>query len=85
MSGAPRSGVRLDGIVTVHMDSTGYGDYDTLCGIDANDAAIGHEPVAVPRNGRARIDCAACWAIWKRARGYDRKDFVSALTKDPTP
>lgn len=73
-----RVAVRVDGDVTVHMAGT-VGDYDTICGLDANDIQVGHEPATVPKGGRARIDCDACWAIWNTARSYTRKDFVSRL------
>lgn len=69
-----RVAVRLDGIVTVHMFG-GLADYYTLCGLDGNDPAIGQEPADVPMNGRARIDCPSCRAIWDIARSYSRKDF----------
>jgi hypothetical protein len=56
-------GVLLDGKPTFHAASHGYGDYDTLCGIDANDPKVGHGGlIKAPR--RIKIDCTACCIIW---------------------
>jgi hypothetical protein len=52
----------------------GYGDYDTLCGIDSNDPAIGHfgtVPVAI----NTKIDCSACKSIFAAAKSYRLSDF----------
>lgn len=51
-------------------------DYDTLCGMDANDPEAGTEEVIVPRGGRARINCDQCLGVWKTARLYVAKDFA---------
>lgn len=72
--GSPRIGVIIDGKLTVHADSEN-GNYDTLCGIDANDNAIGHQGFADA--GRRRIGCSDCKAIWRRARQYRARDFRS--------
>lgn len=69
-----KAAVRIDGVVTVHMIGA-IGDYDTLCGLDAHDGGVGHEPADVPRNGRARIDCNDCKRIWDTARSYTPRDF----------
>jgi hypothetical protein len=72
-SGHQRVAVKMDDGITVHCQC-GYGDYDTLCGIDANDPKIGHlgrVPVAI----NTKIDCAACKAIWKSASRYRQSDF----------
>ena len=75
----PRPGrvaVSHDGEIIVHAEpSNAGGDYDTLCGLDTDDPAIGLEPAAVPRNGRARIDCEDCKSIWETARQYSARDF----------
>jgi hypothetical protein len=56
-------GVMLDGKPTFHAAGHGFGDYDTLCGIDADDPTIGHGGrFKTPR--RMKIDCDACYAIW---------------------
>jgi len=68
-----RIGVKTATGISVHC-SCGYGDYDTLCGIDANDPFIGHfgtVPVAI----NTKIDCAACKAIFKTAKCYRLSDF----------
>lgn len=72
-----RVAVDHDGEVIVHAKSSGAGgDYDTLCAVDANDPSVGHNGIVpVPRNGRARINCQECRAIWEAARGYSSKDF----------
>lgn len=55
--------VLLDGYLTHHAPPHGYGDYDTLCGLDADDSAIGHGGIIATPTG-ARIDCVACKSIW---------------------
>lgn len=55
-------------------------DYDTLCGIDATDPAIGHFGV-IPNNGRHKINCAACKSIFEqfRALGLRSTDFAKEV------
>lgn len=68
-----RVAVKTNEGISVHC-ACGYGDYDTLCGLDSDDPAIGHlgtVPVAI----NAKIDCAACKAICETARNYRRSDF----------
>lgn len=60
--------------VEYHAQSSGYTDYDTLCGIDADDPRIGHfgkEP------SNKKITCEACRAIWRGtlALKLKEKDF----------
>lgn len=71
---AERVAVRHDGEVVVHA-AAASGGYDTLCGVDMEDSAIGLEPADIPLNGRARIDCDHCRDIWQTARAYTAKDF----------
>lgn len=76
MTKGERVAVSHDGEIIVHATAKYcHGDYDTLCGVDGNDSSIGHTIVDVPRNGRARINCPQCWAIWQTARAYSSKDF----------
>lgn len=57
-------GVLIDGEETFHAPPTGVADYDTLCGIDANDDVIGHGGfIEVPRG--QKITCTTCHTIWK--------------------
>ena len=73
MADRTRVAVKTDEGVTVHC-RCGYGDFDTLCGIDSNDPSIGHlGTVPVPLN--AKIDCLACRAICETAKGYRNSDF----------
>ncbi len=61
--------VSIDGEVMVHAASV---DPTTLCGIDANDDAIGHRPAERQRG--ALIDCPQCyrmWQQWRRCTGWD--------------
>jgi hypothetical protein len=68
-----RVAVKTHNGISVHC-RCGYGDYDTLCGIDANDPFIGHlGTVSVAIN--TKIDCAACKAIFETAKNYRRSDF----------
>lgn len=73
MASRIRVGVKLDTGITVHC-AAGYGDYDTLCGIDSNDPQIGHfgtVPVAI----NTKIDCPACQGIFRAAKQYRESDF----------
>jgi hypothetical protein len=51
------------------------GNYDTLCGIDANDSVIGHLGL-VTVSGTAPINCVTCKRIWEVAKQYRAKDFL---------
>lgn len=39
-------------------------DYDTLCGLDAKDDAIGHYGIVEAVAGQ-KITCQQCYAVWK--------------------
>jgi hypothetical protein len=75
-------GVMLDGVRTIHAPSHGYGVYDTLCGIDADDPTIGHEGQFDPHPNEF-ITCAACYSIWRGviAMGLREKDFRPRIRK----
>lgn len=68
-------GVMIDGEVSWHAPASGAGDYDTLCGIDANDPEIGHAGTVEPKRGR-KIECASCRGIWEAARPLRATDFA---------
>jgi hypothetical protein len=68
-----RIGVKTDTGVSVHCRCA-WGDYDTLCGVDANDSVIGHFG-AVPVAVNTKIDCPACKAIFETAKYYRLSDF----------
>lgn len=40
------------------------GDYDTMCGIDGDDPAIGHNGVVEAKRGQ-KISCVECKTIWR--------------------
>ena len=44
-----------------------FADYDTLCGIDANDPNIGHNGTIEPKSGQ-KIDCSTCKTMWLNMR-----------------
>lgn len=68
------SAAMIDGELTIHIaPGDAPGDYSTLCGVDANDPSVGHEPADVPRG--AKITCKACFGIWKAARLVRVRDF----------
>jgi hypothetical protein len=73
MSSGARVAVKLDTGITVHC-AAGYGDFDTLCGIDSNDPNIGHFGV-VSVAANAKIDCPACRGIFRAAKQYRELDF----------
>lgn len=56
-------GIMQDGEVVWHAIGV-YHDYDSLCGIDANDPKIGHEG-SVPAKRGQKITCAQCHTIWR--------------------
>ena len=57
-------GILIDGESTFHAASHGHGDYNSLCGIDADDPSIGHGgPVPAARG--QKITCQQCFAIWR--------------------
>lgn len=72
-------GVMIDGELTVHAPGVSS-DYDTLCGIDADDPKIGHEG-RVPVHPTKFITCQMCYVVWKRTLelGLREKDFLPKL------
>lgn len=70
-----RVAIRHDGEVVVHAAEGGVGGgYDTLCGVDGDDTAIGLSRAPLPVG--ARIGCGQCKAIFLQATRYTRKDFA---------
>ncbi len=56
-------GVVINGEITFHAPDASGADYDTLCGIDANDPTIGHGGrVAAPKG--QKINCGTCRTIY---------------------
>lgn len=72
-------GVVIDGVLGWHAGGPGVTDHDTLCGVDANDPAIGHTGVVVAKRGQ-KITCATCKAVWcgTVALGLKTSDFAPA-------
>lgn len=72
-------GIKIYSEISWHIPSgEAGGDYDTLCGIDANDESIGHTgKVTAPRG--QKIDCNQCLALFKTIKSLRLKhsDFVS--------
>jgi len=46
-----------------HAAPAGGGDYDTLCGVDANDPTMGHHGIVEAKSGQ-KINCRQCKEIW---------------------
>lgn len=69
-------GVVIDEQVEWHAPGAGGTDHDTLCGIDANDSAIGHGGTVQAKRGQ-KIECAQCRAIWAdvTAMKLRKRDF----------
>lgn len=57
-------GVQLDDGVEWHAVNTVAGDYDTMCGVDANDPCIGHHGTVEAKKGQ-KITCQDCYNLWK--------------------
>ncbi len=51
-------GVDISGVVEWHVKGNTL-DYNTLCGLDANDPAIGHNGTVEPKRGQ-KITCEEC-------------------------
>lgn len=67
--------VKIEGEIQVHSRGA-IGDYDTLCGIDADDPAIGHQGIAeLPKE--AKITCGACYQIFCAAWKLRETDFTA--------
>ena len=71
--------VEIDGCVSVHLPSTTGNDY-TLCGIDGDDPSLGQIAVDVPR--RSKVDCPACYRIWRVSSKFNLGDFSPAITTE---
>ena len=71
----PKIAIVIDGEITIHACGEGVGgDFDTLCGIDANDPTIGHTGTApMPKGGK--IDCKSCHNVWLAAKCVRKTDF----------
>ena len=65
--------IEAQGVVRVHLPHT-TGNYDTLCGLDANDPGVQHFPASVPKG--AKVDCPDCKAIWAVAKCFRATDFT---------
>lgn len=58
-------GVKMDtGEVIWHAPGV-VSDYDTLCGLDANDSEADTYGTVEPKRGQ-KITCESCKAIWER-------------------
>ena len=56
-------GVLTDNEMMFHLPASGVSNYDSLCGIDADDPAIGHNGfVNVPKG--QKVNCASCKGIY---------------------
>lgn len=57
-------GVLIDEEVEWHAPGIVQG-YDTMCGLDASDASIGHGGTVTAKRGQ-KITCGECKSIWER-------------------
>lgn len=71
--------IEVDGKVEVHAAGHPTGNYDTLCGMEADDPGINHRPAGVIIG--ARINCADCIQIIRDAKKYCERDFEQQLRK----
>jgi hypothetical protein len=56
-------GIATDDGTEWHVRSV-IGDYDTLCGLDANDPAIGHAGLVTAKRGQ-KVTCEQCKGLWE--------------------
>lgn len=72
--------LKIDGEIQIHAAGDGFGDYDSLCGIDADDPKVGHEGYAeLPK--KAKIDCAACYSHFLSAKTLRKSDFSEEVKR----
>ncbi len=64
--------VSVNDKVEVHIH--GLWGYDTLCGLDAHDSGLSHQPAKVPAG--AKIDCKRCAAIFRECSLLRVSDFT---------
>lgn len=70
-------GVSVDGETQWHAVNIGPTDHHTMCGIDADDPAIGHAGTVTAPRGQ-KIDCEQCLTMWRgfRSLGLRASDFA---------
>lgn len=72
-------GVRrlVDGEIVDEFHAPPAGDFDTLCGVDANDdhPLVGTMGFCKVSKGQ-KIDCAQCYSIWVAAREVRKSEFL---------
>lgn len=71
--------IEIEGVAQTHASGHPTGNYDTLCGLEANDPGIGHKLVGVIIG--SRIDCDHCIALIRAAKEYRERDFQLELRK----
>lgn len=59
-------GVDINGEIEWHIVGVMH-DYDTACGLDANDPTLGHQGVVEAKRSQ-KITCEQCRDLWLRLR-----------------
>lgn len=57
-------GILINGEVEWHAPGHGATDYNSLCGLDADDPKIGHGGLVSANRGQ-KITCMTCKVIWE--------------------
>lgn len=71
-------GVRVEDTVEWHAAGIGPNDYDTMCGIDANDPQIGHYGTVQAKRG-TKISCKQCRAMFEGFKSLRLRDSDFAV------
>ena len=69
-----RTAVRHNDKIIIHAVG-GPANYDTLCGADSDDPAIGHYPADLPKKN-IKIDCLDCIALIEACKKYKTSDYI---------
>lgn len=73
-------GVIVNGKVTWHAPGC-VGDYDTLCGIDADDPheTVAHGGIVEAKRGQ-KITCLTCCSIWRSVQALKLREQDFAIS-----
>ena len=69
----------IDGKITTHIPSENS-NYATLCGLDGSDEHPTVNQKVVDKKGK--INCVACFEIWKQCLSYSPADFSKEVNHD---
>jgi len=72
--------ISIHGEITTHIAADNCSNYATLCGLDGDDIhPTVNQKIVDSRN---KIDCSACYEIWKQCLSYTPKDFSIEIRRN---